>query len=141
MLWITFLSPRWSDRTLWGAAMILTALELAGDASFLFPHKEAGEVMRTYPRFPTVVGLIAYGSWLLIIPGSTLSPWMKRVLTIACALALLIIIGYPAIDAYTRVIDTIGSIIFAAFLFSVGLFVANRVGVNLLSFRKSEEPS
>lgn len=35
MLWISFLSPRWSDRMLWSAAMIFTAYELAADATYL----------------------------------------------------------------------------------------------------------
>lgn len=132
MLWISFLSPRWSDRTLWSAAMIFTAYELALDATYLFPHNAGGEVYRSYPRVSAVVGLIAYGSWLLIIPVSTLPTWMKRLLSAVCVLALIAIVAYPAIDAYTRAIDTLGSILFACALFSLGIFVAGRVGVDLL---------
>lgn len=132
MLWISFFSPRWSDRMLWSAAMIFTAYELALDATYLFPHNAGGEVYRSYPRVAAVVGLIAYGSWLLIIPVSALPTWTKRLLSAVCVLALLAIAGYPAIDAYTRVVDTLGSILFAGALFSLGIFVAGRVGVNLL---------
>jgi hypothetical protein len=47
-------------------------------------------------------------------------------------LALVAIVAYPAIDAYTRVVDTLGSILFATAVFTLGIFVAGRVGVNLL---------
>lgn len=132
MLWVSFLSPRWSDRTLWSAAMIFTAYELSADATYLFSHKVAGEVVRTYPQESAVVGLIAYGSWLLIIPETSLPAWLKRALTALCALAVLAIVFYPAIDAYIRVVDTIGSVLFAGALFTLGIAVANRVGVSLL---------
>jgi hypothetical protein len=132
MLWISFLSPRWSDRMSWSAAMIFTAYELALDATYFFPHNASGEVYRSYPRVSAVVGLIAYGSWLLIIPVSTLPTWLKRLLSSVCVLALMAIVLYPAIDAYTRAVDTLGSILFAGALFALGVFVAGRVGVNLL---------
>ena len=112
--------------------MIFTAYELALDATYLFPHNGGGEVYRSYPRVSAVVGLIAYGSWLLIIPVSTLPTWMKRPLSAVCVLALMTIVAYPAIDAYTRAVDTLGSILFAGGLFALGVFVAGRVGVNLL---------
>ena len=132
MLWISFLSPRWSDRMLWSAAMVFTAYELALDATYLFPHNAGGEVYRSYPRVSAVVGLIAYGSWLLIIPATTLPAWLKRLLSAVCVLALMAIAAYPVIDAYTRAVDTLGSILFAGALFALGVFVAGRVGVNLL---------
>ncbi len=112
--------------------MIFTAGELALDTTYLFPHSAGGEVYRSYPRVSAVVGLIAYGSWLLIIPVSALPTWTKRLLSAVCVLALIAIVAYPAIDAYTRAIDTLGSILFAGALFSLGIFVAGRVGVNLL---------
>lgn len=132
MLWVSFLSPGWSDRMLWSAAMIFTANELSFDATYFFAHKEAGEVFRSYPRVSAVVGLVAYASWLLIIPSSTLPVSAKRVLSAICALAVLTIVAYPAIDAYTRTADTIGAVLFAGTLFTLGIFVASRVGVNLL---------
>jgi len=132
MLWISFLSPRWSDRMLWSAAMIFTAYELAADATYIFPYNAGAEVHHIYPSISAVVGLVAYGSWLLIIPVSTLSTWVKRALSAVCVLALLVIVAYPAIDAYTRTVDTIGAVLFAGALFTLGMFVANRVGVNLL---------
>jgi hypothetical protein len=135
MLWISFLSPRWSDRMLWSAAMIFTAYELAPDVTYLFPHNAGGEVYRSYPSVSAVIGLIAYGSWLLIIPVSTLPTWMKRLLSAVCVLALVAIVAHPAIDAYTRAVDTLGSILFAGALFALGVFVAGRVGVNLLDKR------
>ncbi len=133
MLWIAFLNPRWSDRMLWSAAMIFTAFELAADVSYLFPHNSGGEVFRTYPRVSAVVGLIAYGSWLLIIPESSVKAWMKRALSAVCVLAMLTIVAYPLIDAYTLIVDTIGSALFAGALFTLGVFVARRVGVNLFA--------
>lgn len=136
MLWIAFLSPRWSDRMLWSAAMIFTSYELALDATYLFPHKEMGEVLHPFPRVSAVVGLVAYGGWLLILPASMLPIWLKRTLMAVSALAVLTIVAYPLIDAYTRTIDTLGAIAFALALFSLGLFVAGRVGVNLLSSKQ-----
>jgi hypothetical protein len=133
MLWIAFLSPRWSDRMLWSAAMIFTAFELAADVSYLFPHRSGGEVFRTYPRVSAVVGLIAYGSWLLIIPESRVNAWVKRALSAVCVLAIATIVVYPLIDAYTRIVDIIGSVLFAGALFTLGVFVARRVGVNLFA--------
>jgi hypothetical protein len=50
MLWISFLSPRWSDRMLWSAAMIFTAFELAADVNYLFPHNSGGEVPFRFGR-------------------------------------------------------------------------------------------
>ncbi len=120
---------------LWSAAMIFTSLELAVVATYLFPHKAGGEVFHSYPRVSAVVGLIAYGSWLLIIPETTISIWLKRALSVVCVVALLAIVAYPLIDAYTRIVDTIGSVLFAGALFTLGIFVAGRVGVNLLARR------
>ncbi len=120
---------------LWSAAMIFTADELATDAMYIFAHRAAGEVLYSYPSVSAVVGLVAYGSWLLIIPVSTLPAWAKRVLIAICALAILAIVAYPALDAYTRTVDTIGAILFAGALFTLGIFVARRVGVNLLPRR------
>jgi hypothetical protein len=131
MLWISFVNPRCSDRMLWSSAMIFTAYELAADATYLFPHNTGGEVYRSYPRVAAVVGLIAYGSWLLIIPESTMPTWMKRVLGAICVLAILVILAYPLIDAYTRTVDTVGAVLFAGALSTLGVFVAGRVGVNL----------
>lgn len=135
MLWIAFLTPRWSDRALWSAAMIFTADELALDVSYLFHHHTADGWLHTYPRAYAVTGLVAYGGWLLVIQGSSLSPPLKRVLSVLCVLALLLVVAYPAIDAYTRVVDTLGSVLFAGFLFTLGIVVAQRVGVDLLSPR------
>jgi hypothetical protein len=78
------------------------------------------------------MGLIAYGSWLLILRESTLSAWPKRVLSALCVLALLAIVAYPAITAYSRAIDIAGAVLFAGFLFTLGIVVARRVGVDLL---------
>jgi hypothetical protein len=46
-------------------------------------------------------------------------------------LVMLAIVAYPLIDSYTRTVDTIGSILFAGVVFTLGVFVAGRVGVNL----------
>jgi hypothetical protein len=131
MLWIAFASPRWSDRTLWGAAMTFTAFVLALNLQYCF-HPIAGEVVRTYPDIAAVVGLVAYGSWLLILRESTLSTAIRRLLSAVCVLAVLAVVGYPLIDPYTRTIDIVGAIALAGALFALGIFVAGRVGVNLL---------
>jgi hypothetical protein len=133
MLWISFLNPRWSDRTLWSAAMIFTAYEVAAEGSWLFPRVAPDGMLYTYPNVGAVVGLVAYGSWLLILRESTLSGWLKRVLSGLCALAVLAILAYPAINAYTRMVDLAGSLLLAGALFALGIFVARRVGVDLLA--------
>ena len=133
MLWIAFLSPRWSDRTLWSAAMIFTAYELAADGAHFFVRRSPDGMIHTYPNVSAVVGLIAYGGWLLVLRESTLPAWLKRLLSGLCLLAVLAILAYPAINAYTRVVDLAGSILFAGALFALGIFVARRVGVDLLA--------
>jgi hypothetical protein len=132
MRWVAFLSPRWSDLTLWSAAMIFTSYGLALNVAFLFPHTIAGEVVQSYPRVAAVVGLIAYASWLLVIRESALPIWAKRALQALCVIAIFTVLLYPMIDEYTRAIDNIGGIVFAAALFIIGIAVANRVGVNVL---------
>lgn len=138
MLWIAFVSPRWSDRMLWGAAMTFTALVLVANLQYFFHHTIAGEVVRTYPHASAVVGLVAYGSWLLILRESTLSARIRGLLTAACALALLAIVAYPVIDPYTRWVDVVGAGVLAGALFALGLFVADRVGVNMLGSSSHE---
>ncbi|MFY9631393.1 MAG: hypothetical protein WAJ94_07255 [Candidatus Cybelea sp.] len=133
MLWIAFLSPRRSDRTLWSAAMIFTAYELAADGAHFFARRSPDGMIHTYPNVAAVVGLIAYGGWLLILRESTLPVWLKRLLSGLCLLAVLVILAYPAINAYTRTVDLAGSVLFAGSLFALGIFVARRVGVDLLA--------
>lgn len=132
MLWIAFVSPRWSDRTLWGAAMTFTTAALGTNLQYCFHHTVAGEVVRTYPNAFAAVGLVAYGSWLLILRESTLSAGVRRLLSACCVVALLAILAYPVIDPYIRTIDLAGSVALAGSMFALGIFVADRVGVNLL---------
>ena len=133
MLWISFLNPRWSDRMLWSAAMIFTAYELAADGAHFFPRGSPDGVIYTYPNVAAAVGLIAYGSWLLVLRDSAPSGWLRRVLGALCVLAILAIVAYPAINAYTRAIDLARSVLFAGALFTLGILVARRVGVDLLA--------
>jgi hypothetical protein len=133
MVWIAFLSPRWSDRTLWGAAMTFTAFELAVNLQYCFSHQVAGEVVRTYPNIYAVVGLVGYGSWLLVLRGSALPAGMRRLLSAICVFALLAIVVYPLIDPYARVVDIAGAVLLAGALFALGIYAAGRVGVNMLA--------
>lgn len=131
MLWVAFLSPRWSDKYLWSAAMIFTGLELSADAHGIFARTGWSGVQHTYPSPYAVTGLIAYGTWLLILAGSAIPLWRKRVFGTLCIIALLFIVSYPLIDPYVSPIDIAGSVLFAAACFAFGVFVAARVGVNL----------
>ena len=53
-------------------------------------------------------------------------------------LALLAIVAYPIVDPYTRMIDIVGAVVLAGALFALGLFIADRVGVNMLGRIDSE---
>jgi hypothetical protein len=50
MLWIAFVSPRWSDRMLWSATMIITARELSADAAYFFPLKTGRTIIQPPPH-------------------------------------------------------------------------------------------
>ena len=136
MIWIAFASPRWSDRLLWGTAMIFTAIELGTDAIFFFSRAGTSGTLHTYPNPYAVTGFVAYGSWLLIIDRSALRPGVRVTLGMLCILALLFIVSYPLLSPYVRPIDMLGSGLLSAALFSLGIFVADRVGVTL--FRRDE---
>jgi hypothetical protein len=131
MLWTAFISPRWSDRMLWGAAMTFTALEVAVNLQYCFHQNAAGALVRTYPKVSAVVGLVGYGSWLLILRENMFSKRIRRVLSALCVLAVLAIVAYPAIYPYGRVIDIVGAVALAGSLFALGIYVADRVGVDL----------
>src|SRR5580704_2502700 len=92
-LWIAFASPRWSDRYLWSAAMIFTAMELAADAQQLFSRHGPSGTEHLYPNALTVTGLIAYGSWLLIAAREPLPIPAKRMLGSLCTVVLLYVVA------------------------------------------------
>lgn len=139
MIWVAFASPRWSDRLLWSTAMILTAVELSAIAGYVFTRSGLSGTMRTYPNELAVTGLVAYGSWLLIIDRGALRPWAKATLGLLCILALLYIASCPLINPYLRLVDMLGSGAFSGALFFFGIFVAERVGVSL--FQRDERPT
>ncbi len=130
-IWVAFASPRWSDRALWSAAMIFTTAELSPFAQLLFSRHGPTGLEHLYPNPSVVTGLIAYGSWLMIVARGALSPLAKRILGAVCVLVLLFSIAFPPIYGYIRLVDVIGSILFAAACFSAGIFVAQLCGVDL----------
>jgi hypothetical protein len=131
LIWAAFASPRWSDKTLWSSAMILTTAVLSPGAQLLFSRHTATGWQHLYPNSFVVTGLIAYGSWLLIVVRGTLRPLTKRALSLSCAFMLLFAIVFPLVGAYIRLVDIIGSILLAGAFFSAGVFVAQRCGVDL----------
>jgi len=139
MIWIAFLSPRWSDRFLWSAAMIFTGVELGLDANQVFTRAGWAGTTHTYPSPYAVTGLLAYSSWLLIIDRSAMQLWKKRVLGTLCILALLGVLTYPLINSWVNPIDIAGSVLFAASCFCFGVFVATRIGVNLFQHDEQSE--
>jgi hypothetical protein len=130
-IWIAFASPRWSDRSLWSAAMIFTTAEVSPIAQLLFSRHGPTGPEHPYPNPFVVTGLIAYGSWLLIVAKGALSPLARRILGAACVLVLLFTIAFPLIYGYIRLVDVIGAIIFAGACFSAGIFVAQLCSVDL----------
>jgi hypothetical protein len=131
-LWAAFASPRWSDRFLWSAAMIFTAMELAVLAQELFSRPgPSGALEHLYPNPLIVTGLIAYGSWLLIAVRGTLPIPVKRTMATVCAAALVLVVAWPLGTRGVRWIDVIGSILFAAGCSCAGVFVAQLCGVDL----------
>ncbi|MGA7201618.1 MAG: hypothetical protein WBX26_07300 [Candidatus Cybelea sp.] len=134
MVWIAFVSPRWSDRALWGAAMTLTAFVLAANLQACFPPM-ADIFGRTYPDISATTGLVAYGSWLVILRESSLSAVARVLLTTFSLFALLVTVAFPLIDPDVRVVDIVGPLLLAGGIFTFGIFVADRVGVNVLSRR------
>lgn len=132
-LWIAFARPGWSDRYLWSAAMVFTAMELATDAQLLFSRHGPSGAEHPYPNPLTVTGLIAYGSWLLIAAREGRPTPAKRALVVLFAIALLFMITFPLFAGYIRWVDIVGSTLFAGACFSAGIFVAQLCGVDLLN--------
>jgi hypothetical protein len=130
-IWLAFASPRWSGRSLWSAAMIFTTAELSPFAQLLFSRHGPTGPEHPYPNPFVVTGLIAYSSWLLIVARGALSPLAKRVLGGVCVLVLLFTIAFSPIYGYIRLVDVVGSILFAGACFSAGIFVAQLCGVDL----------
>ncbi len=131
-LWAAFASPRWSDRFLWSAAMIFTAMELAAVAQQLFSRPgPSGTMEHLYPNPLIVTGLIAYGSWLLIAVRGTLPTPVRRTMASLCAAALVFVVALPLATRGVRWIDVIGSILFASACSCAGVFVAQLCGVGL----------
>lgn len=130
-LWIAFARPGWSDRYLWSAAMVFTAMELATDAGQLFSRHGPSGTEHLYPNPLMVTGLIAYSSWLLIAAREGQPSPAKRVAEVLFVVALLFIIAFPLLAGYIRSVDIIGSILFAGACFSAGVFVAQLCGVDL----------
>jgi hypothetical protein len=130
-LWAAFASPRWSDRSLWSAAMIFTVMELAGVAQQLFSRPgPSGTMEHLYPNLLIVTGLIAYGSWLLIAVRGTPPIPVRRTMASVCAAALVFVVALPLVTKGVRWIDVIGSILFAAACSCAGV-VAQLCGVDL----------
>jgi hypothetical protein len=131
-LWAAFASPRWSDRYLWSAAMIFSAMEVAVVARQLFSRPgPSGTVEHLYPNPLIVTGLIAYGSWLLIAVRGALPIPVGRAMASVCAVALVFVVAFPLVTRGVRWIDIIGSILFAAACSCAGVFVAQLCGVDL----------
>jgi hypothetical protein len=131
MVWLALARPGWSDRALWAAAMILTAIELAPVATRAFnPHALSTATM--YPSPLVVGGLIAYGTWLFIVDRSAMPSWRKATLAILCFLGLAVSLVAP-IFYYedVRPIDVIGSLFFAASMCAFGIAAAERFGIDL----------
>ncbi len=91
--------------------------------------------MHTYANPYAFTGFVAYGSWLLVLGRNASSNWAKSILAFACSIALLSIAVYPLVNPYVRVVDILGSALFAAGYIAFGLFLADRFGFDLLAVK------
>lgn len=111
--------------------MILSATAIGANVMYAFPRMSAGQVTHSYPNSFALVGIIAYAGWLLIVHRSALSGGTRGVLGLLCVLALALPIAYPLINLYVRPIDVLGSYLLAASCLALGVYVAQRAGVEL----------
>ena len=91
--------------------------------------------MHTYANPYAFTGFVAYGSWLLVLGRNASSNWAKSILAFACSIALLSIAVYPLVNPYVRVVNILGSALFAAGYIAFRLFLADRFGFDLLAVK------
>ena len=137
-VWMAFVRPGWSDRLLWSTALILTVALAASVARLAFANRTSLHGIGMYPNAAAAVGAIAYGTWLMIADRSSWAPWRRVLTATLCLSALAAIAAYPLVSKTVRFVDFAGSFIFAAAFFTLGGFIANRAGVDIMA-REVEE--
>lgn len=131
MLWAAFVNPRRVDDLVWSAALTLTSC-LAGLAALqLFFERRGYDLEHTYPTLPVVVGLVGYGTFVCALQKSSFPPVVVLLLRSLCVLALAAVLAFPLLVPGGRIIDYLGAILLAGALFALGVFVAERAGVDL----------
>jgi hypothetical protein len=88
---------------------------------------------------PVVVGLIGYGTFMLVLQKSTLGASITLCLRAICVLALATVLAYPLIEPGGRVVDYFGAILLAGSVFALGVFIAERVGVDVFAATANDD--
>jgi len=110
-------------------------------ATQVFFERRGYDLEHTYPTVPVAVGLIGYGTFLCALQKSSFPPAITLLLRALCALALTATLAFPLIVEAGRLVDYAGAILLAGALFSLGVFVAERVGVDVFARSEVERPN
>jgi len=133
LIWAAFIRPQWSERALFSAALIVSAM------FFLFgvPQAIFGFFFhRSYGNNWSMIGTVAYVPWFVMARALH-----KPVAAALCLAALLICFVFPIVIGYTDVLarfgatllDVIGGGLLGAALVAAGMAVAEKVGARVFS--------
>jgi len=131
LIWAAFIRPQWSERALFSAALIISAVFfVAGASQSIFSHF----FHHSYGNDGAMIGTVTYWPWFLMARAR-----VKPVLAACCVTALAMCFVFPVtvkyIDSYAgfgaTFPDVLGSALLGGAVVAAGMVVAEKVGAQV----------